>query len=121
LIRVHSRMIREFGGEDGILSEGAIENCIALPMLSVFGTETAPTIWSKAATLLHCIATRHPFVDGNKRTAWAAAKVFLLLNGFRLSAGVDGAEGIVLSVVKGETDLEALAEWIKDRSSKELL
>ncbi|MGV9103634.1 MAG: type II toxin-antitoxin system death-on-curing family toxin, partial [Candidatus Thorarchaeota archaeon] len=57
---------------------------------------------SKAARVLHCIITRHPFVDGNKRTAWSAAKVFLLLNEFRLFAEVKEAEYIVLRVAKGE-------------------
>ncbi len=118
ILKIHSRMIKEFGGEDGILSEGAIENCIALPMLAIFGTETTPTLWSKAAMLLHCIATRHPFVDGNKRTAWTAAKVFLLLNGFRLSAEVDEAESIVLSIVGGDTDIDAIAKWIREKSKK---
>ncbi|MHA1928930.1 MAG: type II toxin-antitoxin system death-on-curing family toxin [Candidatus Thorarchaeota archaeon] len=110
---IHMRMIKEFGGEGGILSEGALENCVALPMMSVFSIETSPTLWLKAASLLHCIATRHPFVDGNKRTAWTSAKIFLLLNGFRLSARVDEAENIVLGVVQGEINPEELAEWIK--------
>ena len=49
-----------FVGEDGILSEEALENCVALPMMAIFGTETSTSLWSKAATLLHCIANRHP-------------------------------------------------------------
>lgn len=69
IIIIHSRMIEAFGGETGILSEEALENCVALPMMFIFGTETSPSLWSKAATLLHCIAIRHPFIDGNKRTA----------------------------------------------------
>ena len=118
ILKIHSRMIKEFGGEDGLLSEGGIENCVALPMLAIFGTEATPTLWSKAAILLHCIATRHPFVDGNKRTAWTAARIFLLLNGFHLSAEVDEAETIVLSIVGGNTDIEAVAEWIREKSNK---
>lgn len=109
-------MIQVFGGEEGILSEEALENCVALPMMSVFGTETSKSLWSKTATLLHCIANRHPFVDGNKRTAWTAAKVFLLLNGFRLSASLEDGERTVLDVVKGSINLESLAYWIETHS-----
>jgi death-on-curing protein len=108
-------MIEVFGGEDGILSEEALENCVALPMMAIFGTETSTSLWSKAATLLHCIANRHPFIDGNKRTAWTT-KVFLLLNGFRLSASPEDGESIVLDVVKGVVDLENLANWIETHS-----
>jgi len=116
IMGIHNRMIEVFGGEDGILSEEALENCVALPMMSIFGTETSPSIWSKAATLLHCIATRHPFVDGNKRTAWTAAKVFLLLNGYRLTATVENAETTLLGVIQGDIDSEELTDWIEEHS-----
>jgi death-on-curing protein len=117
IMGIHNRMIEVFGGEDGILSEEALENCVALPMMSIFGTETSPSIWSKAATLLHCIATRHPFVDGNKRTAWTAAKVFLLLNGYRLSATVKNAETTLLGVIQGDIDSEELTDWVEEHSN----
>jgi len=109
-------MIEVFGGEGGILSENALENCVALPMMSIFGTETNPSIWSKAATLLLCIANRHPFVDGNKRTSWAAAKVFLLLNGFQLTSSLEEGERTVIGVVKGIVDTGVLADWIETNS-----
>ena len=116
ILQIHRRMIEVFGGEDGILSEEALENCVALPMMVIFGTETSTSLWSKAATMLHCLANRHPFIDGNKRTAWTATKVFLLLNGFRLSASPEDGESTVLDVVKGILDLERLAYWIETHS-----
>jgi len=116
IMRIHNRMIEVFGGEDGILFEESLENCVALPMMSIFGTETSPSIWSKAATLLHCIATRHPFVDGNKRTAWTAAKVFLLVNGYRLTATVENAEATLLGAIRGDVDSEELTDWIEEHS-----
>jgi death-on-curing protein len=109
-------MIEVFGGADGILSEEALENCVALPMMAVFSIETSPSIWSKAATLLHCIATRHPFVDGNKRTAWTAAKVFLLVNGYRLAATAENAETTLLGAIQGDIDSEELTDWIEEHS-----
>lgn len=119
VLKIHRRMIEVFGGEDGLLSGDSLENCVALPMMSVFKTETSPSLWSKAAALLHCIATRHPFVDGNKRTAWVAAKVFLRVNGVRLSARVEEAERIVVGVAKGGLDSDQLAEWMKIHSAGE--
>ncbi|MGY5853707.1 MAG: type II toxin-antitoxin system death-on-curing family toxin [Candidatus Thorarchaeota archaeon] len=116
ILTIHRRMTDVFGGESGILSEAALENCIALPMMSIFGIETSPSIWSKAATLLHCIVTRHPFVDGNKRTAWTSAKIFLLLNNFKLTVDTDDAESTVLEVAKGSIDVEELSKWIETHS-----
>lgn len=118
ILVIHKRMIEVFGGEDGLLSAESLENCVALPMMSVFGTETSPSLWSKAATLLHAIVTRHPFVDGNKRTAWTAAKIFLILNGHTLSVHVQEAQRVVLGVAQGETGSEELAEWIKSHSNR---
>ncbi|MGY5876528.1 MAG: type II toxin-antitoxin system death-on-curing family toxin [Candidatus Thorarchaeota archaeon] len=116
IVIIHRKMIEVFGGESGILSEASLENCVALPMMSVFKTEISPSLWAKAATLLHCIATRHPFIDGNKRTAWTSAKVFLLLNGFRLRADTEDAESTILKVVQGIIDTEELTSWIETHS-----
>jgi len=118
ILAIHRTMINVFGGEDGILSSDALENCLALPMMVISGKETSPTLWSKAARLFYCIITRHPFVDGNKRTAWSAAKVFLLLNGFRLFVEVKEAESVVLKVAKGEMKVEELSEWIESHSKR---
>ncbi|MBE0525991.1 MAG: type II toxin-antitoxin system death-on-curing family toxin [Candidatus Thorarchaeota archaeon] len=116
IVKIHERMIEVFGGESGILSENALENCVAMPMMSIFGTETSSSLWSKAATLLLCIANRHPFVDGNKRTAWTAAKVFLRLNGFRLTTTPEDGESTVIGVVRGIIDQDDLADWIRNNS-----
>ncbi|NWF96915.1 MAG: type II toxin-antitoxin system death-on-curing family toxin [Candidatus Thorarchaeota archaeon] len=118
IVVIHGRLIDAFGGEGVILSEEALENCVALPMMAVFGRETSSSLWLKAATLLHAIVTRHPFVDGNKRTAWTAAKVFLLVNGFRLSAQAEDAERVVLRTVKGEIGVKELARWIELHSKE---
>jgi len=116
IVHIHRRMLEVFGGEDGMLSEDALENCVAQPMMSIFGIETSSSLWSKAATLLLCIARRHPFVDGNKRTAWAAAKIFLLLNGYRLTTTPEIGESTIIGVVLGTVDRENLADWIKTNS-----
>ena len=116
IMQIHRRMIEAFGGTDGILSENALENCVALPMMSIFGMETSLTLWSKAATLLLCIVNRHPFVDGNKRTAWTSAKVFLLLNGFRLTTSPENGESTMIGTTQGTIDQDNLADWIESNS-----
>ncbi len=94
-----------------------MENRVALPMMSIFGVKTSQSLWAKAAELFHCIVTRDPFVDGNKRTGWVAAKIFLLLNGYLLSTESDKAEDVILRVVQGQIDSETLAEWMEGHAS----
>ena len=73
--------------------------------MTVFGDEAYPTLAEKAAALLHSIARNHPLVDGNKRLAWAATRVFCLLNGTDLRLPVDDAERLVVGVAAGEVDV----------------
>ena len=118
ILEIHQTMISLFGGESGLLSEGALENCVAVPMIAVFGIEPNPTLWDKAASLMHCIVTRHPFVDGNKRTAWASMKVFLLLNDYRLATETEESESVILNVIGGVIDIDALSKWIEAHSTQ---
>ena len=77
----------------------------------MFGTAAYDDLYEQAAALLHAIAANHPFVDGNKRTAWLAAATFLALNGVDL-VGVDQdmAYALVIDVASGvERDVDTIA------------
>ena len=91
-----------------VRDEGLLQAAIARPLTSVFGVEAYPTHWDKAAALMHSLARNHPFVDGNKRTSWASANVFLHINGIIPTGDldVDRAEVFVNDVAKGVID-----EW----------
>jgi len=79
----------------------------------VYGAEAYPRLTVKAAALMESLARNHPLVDGNKRLAWHAATVFLLLNGKTLAApSVDAGEEFVLGVAQGRLTLEQIAERI---------
>lgn len=81
----------------GLLSSAAVR-----PATVVFGQEAYPEVWSKAGALLHSICMNHALIDGNKRLAWAAARVFLALNDVPLrDVDVDQAEEFVMSVASG--------------------
>lgn len=105
----------------GILPEvavrdlGLLASAAARPRTTVFGQDAYETFDDQAAALLHSVARNHPLVDGNKRLAWAAARVFCLLNDTDLTyASVDEAEAFVLGVAAGELDVPEIAEWIRD-------
>ena len=63
----------------------------------------------KAAALMHSLARNHALVDGNKRLAWSATRVFCLLNGRDLSYSVDEAEGLVVAVARGDLEVPEIA------------
>lgn len=89
---------------------GLLESAAARPQSSAFGEDAYPTFAEKAAALMHSLARNHPLVDGNKRLAWAATRVFCLLNASDLAYDVDEAEALVLAVARGERDVPDIAE-----------
>lgn len=95
--------------------EGLLQAAIARPQASAFGDDAYPAVWDKAAALLHSLAANHPFVDGNKRSAWTAAWAFLGLNGHPLPDvyDVDVAEQLVLDAATGAVDWPKIAEGLR--------
>ena len=104
---------------DGVLPEvairdvGLIQSAVARPQTTVFGDLAYPSLMLQAAALLHSLARNHPLVDGNKRLAWSAMRVFLLMNSVDLDYDIDAAEEFVLSVARGEMALEEMAQTLE--------
>lgn len=88
-----------------IRDRGLLASAAGRPQSSVFGDDAYPTFAGKAAALLHSLARNHALVDGNERLAWAATRVFCLLNGRDIVFTVDDAEEFVLAVARGELDV----------------
>ena len=97
-------------GEVLVRDVGALASAAGRPRMTVFGSEAYPTLAEKAAALMHSLARNHPLADGNKRLAWAATRVFLLLNGADVRLPVDEAEQLVLAVAAGHLDVPDLAK-----------
>lgn len=106
----------------GVLEEVAVRDAgllaaaAARPRVTVFGDDAYPTFEDKAAALLHSLVRNHALVDGNKRLAWAAARVFHLLNGRDLTYTVDEAELLMLQAAAGELDVPQIAGWLRTHS-----
>lgn len=102
------------GGELKVRDYGLLDAAVARPQATVFGVDAYPTAWDKAAALLQSLARNHALVDGNKRTAWAAAWTFLHINGFELAADfdVDRAEKFMNDVATREFDLSDISELL---------
>jgi death on curing protein len=85
---------------------GLLHSALARPQATVFGAEPYPTLPEKAAALLHSSARNHALVDGNKRLAWVAARLFAAMNNSTLHApSVDEGEKFMLGVAAGTIDL----------------
>jgi death-on-curing protein len=98
--------------EVAIRDHGLLASAAGRPQGSAFGEDAYPTFAAKAAALLHSLARNHALVDGNKRLAWAATRVFCLLNGHDLIFNVDEAEMLVLAVARGDLDVPQIAATI---------
>ncbi|MGH3437884.1 MAG: type II toxin-antitoxin system death-on-curing family toxin [Sciscionella sp.] len=94
---------------------GLLEAAVVRPQATVFGQDAYPDLFTKAAAMLHSLVRNHALVDGNKRTAWAGAWVFLEVNGVRLSErlDVDGAEKLVLAAARGEIEVPEVAAGLR--------
>lgn len=92
---------------------GLLASAIGRPATSVFGEDSYPSIWFKAAALCESVDNNQALVDGNKRLAWLSTKVFLAINGLRLEATVEEGERFMLDVVAGHADLAAIADWLE--------
>ena len=96
---------------------GLLVAALARPLATVYGVEAYPTLTAKAAALMESLARNHPLIDGNKRLAWHATTVFLLLNATLLSApSVDEGEKFVLDVAQGHLTLDQIADHIESWS-----
>lgn len=100
-------------GDVDVRDRGLLASAAARPRSSAFGEDAYPTFAAKAAALMHSIARNHALVDGNKRLAWAATRIFCLLNGRDLNFSVDKAEALVVSVARGDLEVSEIAASIE--------
>lgn len=111
---LHSALIREFGGIDGIRDEGLLESALAAPFQTFGGEPVYPSLQAKAAQLGFGLIRNHPFVDGNKRIGAHTMLVFLAVNGIELRYEQQELIDIVLSVAASQIDRQGLLQWILD-------
>jgi death-on-curing protein len=93
-----------------------LQSVAARPYIVVFGEEQFPTLIDKAAATMHALAAYHVFVDGNKRTAVRATRMFLEANGIRPIWSEDEIREFVLRIAKGEIDLDGVKTWLHDHT-----
>lgn len=111
LLLLHDESLAEHGGASGLRDEGLLDSALARPLnLALY---EQPDVASLAASYGVGLAKNHAFVDGNKRAAFLAIGLFLMVNGFRLQATQAEATLTILDVAAGEIDEATLAQWIR--------
>ncbi len=111
VLAVHDEQLAEHGGSAGIRDGGLLESALARPKnLTAYGD---PDFADLAASYGFGIARNHPFVDGNKRTAFVSTELFLRLNGYRLVANDQSCVLTMLALAAGEIDEAAFADWLR--------
>jgi len=102
---IHDHIISKYGGQQGILYEATLEHLLMI-------LESCPDPARKAATIIHCIAARSPFIDGNKRTAFEVANILLIT--YKRTIVVDNKDLVtfMLLVADNKKTIFEVEEWI---------
>jgi len=104
VLEIHSETLKNFGGSPGIRDEGLLDSAVFAPQSTFGGKSPFADVIEIAAAYLFYLCSNHPFVDGNKRTAMAAAIVFLRLNGIETKQDSMDWEQLVLDVAASRVD-----------------
>jgi death on curing protein len=106
VVAIHHYQLEEYGGESGLLNQGALESAVFHPQTGYYNDLSE-------AALLESLVNHHPFVDGNKRVGFAAAHTFLLMNGFDLDVSSKAAfEFLIRAISDGKFRFALLHEWL---------
>lgn len=109
---LHDILIQRFGGASGVLDKGSLESALARSRSTYYRS-----LSEQAAALMQSLAMNPPFVDGNKRVAFALTAIFLKLNG--LSLKVDAKSGVYfveVTPIKERAPLDVITSWIEQRT-----
>lgn len=115
VLAIHEEQIAEHGGSSGVRDAGLLSSALARPQHQAHYSDE-PSVFDLAAAYACGIIRNHPFVDGNKRTGFLAAYVFLNINGWQLNSSEVEAVNAVLALAGSEIDETSFSSWLKDKS-----
>ena len=115
-LAIHEMMLAQHGGLAGVRDEGLLESALSKPQnLFAYGSPTLPEL---AASYAVGIILNHPFLDGNKRTGFMLAAIFLEVNGMEFGATEESVVEITPALAGGKLKQVAYAKWLSENSSK---
>lgn len=114
---LHDRQLAEHGGQSGLRDEGLLLSALARPQQLLSYGNPSPDLHALAAAYAYGIAKNHPFLDGNKRTAFVAYRLFLKWNGIQLLAEKAERYVTMLNLAAGDLSEEDFADWLRENTT----
>ena len=118
IYELHIQLEKTFILASGIRDENLLASAVNTPFQTFMGNELYPSIYDKAAQLCYGIANNHPFTDGNKRPALHSMYVYLIINGFDITATQLDVENMIINVAAGNMTNTELAQWLRENTVK---
>lgn len=121
ILILHERMIQKYGGSSGIRDMGMLESAANRPFATFGGEDLYSNIFLKAGAFIQSIVKNHPFIDGNKRTAFSGSIAFLLANGVFISVNTNQAVNFMLKVANENLSVDEIALWLKKNTKNDII
>lgn len=116
IYELHTQLENAFVLSSGVRDENLLASAVNTPFQTFMGNDLYPSLYDKAAQLCYGIANNHPFTDGNKRTALHSMYVYLIINGFDITATQQDVENMIIDVASGNMTNTELAQWLRDNT-----
>lgn len=118
VVRIHDRLINLYGGSRGVRDNNLLESALNRPFATFDGIDLYPTASEKAAAIFESLIINHPFMDGNKRIAYALMEVLLREGDLFLTADENEKYNFVIGASTGELRFDDIINWINTKSQK---
>lgn len=116
IYELHRELEDAFVLSSGVRDKNLLVSAANTPFQTFMGNDLYPSLYDKAAQLCYGIANNHPFTDGNKRTALHSMYVYLIINGFDITASQQEVENLIINVAAGNMTNVELAQWLRDNT-----
>lgn len=116
IYELHTQLENTFILSPGIRDKNLLASAVNTPFQTFMGNDLYPSIYDKAAQLCYGIANNHPFTDGNKRTALHSMYVYLIVNGYDITATKQDVENLIINVAAGRMHNTELSKWLQENT-----
>ena len=116
ICELHTQLEEAFILSSGIRDKSLLASAVNAPFQTFMGNDLYPSIYDKAAQLCYGIANNHPFTDGNKRTALHSMYVYLIINGYDITATQQEVENLIINIAAGRMHNTELSKWLQENT-----
>lgn len=116
VLYIHSQLIKNFGGGEGVRDQGGLEAAIARPYATFDGIDLYPEPIDKAAAIFESLIINHPFIDGNKRTAYTLLRLMLLSFDWDIEASEDEKYDMTIAASTGQLKFDEIKLWLSTKT-----